>query len=107
MTYFVAGIPYEKCLQAKKCLAESKGNLDGDSHQGGELEKIISVLTYWHNQTDLASNMLDKKNEGNHKASNASHSCDETQEAKEVDSKSCLQVDADPIPRAERPGWGT
>ena len=54
-------------------------------------------------QTDLATNMLNKKNEGNHKASDASHSCDETQEAKKVDSPSCPQVDTDPIPRAERP----
>lgn len=55
-------------------------------------------------KADLAANMLDKKNEGNHKASDASHSSDETEEAKKVDSPSSSQVDADPIPSAERPG---
>ena len=41
MCYFVAGdTPYEKCLQAKKCLTQCKRNLDGNSHHGGELKKV-------------------------------------------------------------------
>ena len=46
--------------------------------------------------------MFNKENEGNHKASDASHSSDETEEAKKVDSPSRPQVDTDPIPSAER-----
>ena len=42
MTFFVASIPYEKCLEAKKCLTQCKRNLYGNSNQGGELNKIGS-----------------------------------------------------------------
>ena len=48
--------------------------------------------------------MFDKENKGNYKASDASHSSDETEEAKKVDSPSSPKVDTDPIPSAERPG---
>ena len=47
--------------------------------------------------------MLNKKNEGNHEASDASHPCDEAEEAKKVDSPSCSQVNTDSIPRAKCP----
>ena len=54
--------------------------------------------------TDLATNMLDKKNEGDHKAANASHPGDEAKKSKEMDPPSCAKIDTYSITRAECPG---
>ena len=48
--------------------------------------------------------MLDKKNEGDHKAANASHPGDEAKKSKEMDAPSCPKVDTYSAPRAECPG---
>ena len=66
-------------------------------------ERIVKLTKLRLLVRDLATNMLDKKNEGHHKASDASHPGDESQEAKQVDSPSCSQLFSYPIPCAERP----
>ena len=48
--------------------------------------------------------MLDKKNEGDHKAANASHPGDEAKKSKEMDPPSCAKIDTYSTPRAECPG---
>ena len=48
--------------------------------------------------------MLDKKNEGDHKAANASHPGDEAKKSKEMDAPSCAKADTYSITRAECPG---
>ena len=48
--------------------------------------------------------MLDKKNEGDHKAANASHPGDEAKKSKEMDPPSSAKINTYSIARAECPG---